>query len=166
MFQFIRQLHRRVFHPTTTKTQTTHAAVSETVLPELPAEGETTNEETGETTTVKVTELRDASGALTGYEVTTTTTDSEGNVRTAVETLRSKKDTGTLTETTDVTVTTVMFTKVTGGTVTTTTRTTTTETKRIAASDRTVTRWVVQAVVVNEKVEVSLWTGYLDKVEL
>ena len=127
------------YQTTTTKTRTTHAAVSETVLPERPAEGETTNEDTGETTTVKVTELRDASGALNGYEVTTTTTDSEGNVRTAVETLRGKKDTGTLTETTDVTVTTVTFTKVTGGTVTTTTRTTTTETKRIAASDRTVT---------------------------
>lgn len=127
------------YQTTTTKTQTTHAAVSETVLPERPAEGETTNEATGETTTVKVTELHDASGALTGYEVTTTTTDSEGNVRTAVETLRGKKDTGTLTETTDVTVTTVTFTKVTGGAVTTTTRTTTTETKRIAASDRTVT---------------------------
>lgn len=127
------------YQTTTTKTQTTNAAVSETILPERPAEGETTNKDTGETTTVKVTELRDASGALTGYEVTTTTTDSEGNVRTAVETLRGKKDTGTLTETTDVTVTTVTFTKVTGGTVTTTTRTTTTETKRIAASDRTVT---------------------------
>ena len=127
------------YQTTTTKTQTTHAAVSETVLPERPAEGETTNEATGETTTVKVMELRDADGALTGYEVTTTTTDSEGNVRTAVETLCGKKDTSTLTETTDVTVTTVTFTKVTGGTVTTTTRTTTTETKRIAASDRTVT---------------------------
>ncbi len=127
------------YQTTTTKTSITGAAVSETVLPDRPAEGETTDPETGETTAVTVAELRDASGALTGYEVTTTTTDREGNVRTAVETLRGTKDTSTLTEVTDVTVTTVTFTETTGGTVTTTTRTTTTETKRIAASDRTVT---------------------------
>lgn len=127
------------YQATTTKTSTTGAAVSETVLPDRPAEGEATDPETGETTAVTVAELRDASGTLTGYEVTTTTTDREGNVRTAVETLRGTKDTSTLTEVTDVTVTTVTFTETTGGTVTTTTRTTTTETKRIAASDRTVT---------------------------
>ena len=127
------------YQTTTTKTSTTGAAVSETVLPDKPAEGEATDPETGETTTVKVAELRDVNGALTGYEVTTTTTDREGNVRTAVETLRGTKDTSTLTEVTDVTVTTVTFTEATGGTVTTTTRTTTTETKRIAANDRTVT---------------------------
>ena len=127
------------YQTTTTKTSTTGAAVSETVLPDRPAEGETTDLETGETTTVKVAELRDVNGVLTGYEVTTTTTDREGNVRTAVETLRGTKDTSTLTEVTDVTVTTVTFTETTGGTVTTTTRTTTTETKRIAANDRTVT---------------------------
>ena len=127
------------YQTTTTKTSTTGAAVSETVLPDRPAEGETTDPETGETTAVTVAELRDASGALTGYEVTTTTTDREGNVRTAVETLRGTKDTSTLTEVTDVTVTTVTFTETTGGTVTTTTRTTTTETKRIVGSDRTVT---------------------------
>ena len=122
------------YQTTTTKTSTTGAAVSETVLPDKPAEGEATDPETGETTTVKVAELRDVNGALTGYEVTTTTTDREGNVRTAVETLRGTKDTSTLTEVTDVTVTTVTFTEATGGTVTTTT-----ETKRIAANDRTVT---------------------------
>ena len=127
------------YQTTTTKTSTTGAAVSETVLPDRPAEGEATDPETGETTTVKVAELRDADGALTGYEVTTTTTDREGNVRTVVETLRGTKDTSTLTEVTDVTVTTVTFTETMGGAVTTTTRTTTTETKRIAASDRTVT---------------------------
>lgn len=127
------------YQTTTTKTSTTGAAVSETVLPDRPAEGEATDPETGETTAVTVAELRDADGALTGYEVTTTTTDREGNVRTTVETLRGTKDTSTLTEVTDVTVTTVTFTETTGGTVTTTTRTTTTETKRIAASDRTVT---------------------------
>lgn len=127
------------YQTTTTKTSTTGAAVSKTVLPDRPAEGETSDLETGETTTVKVAELRDVNGALTGYEVTTTTTDREGNVRTAVETLRGTKDTSTLTEVTDVTVTTVTFTETTGGTVTTTTRTTTTETKRIAANDRTVT---------------------------
>lgn len=127
------------YQTTTTKTSTTGAAVSETVLPDRPAEGETSDPETGETTTVKVAELRGENGALTGYEVTTTTTDREGNVRTAVETLRGTKDTSTLTEVTDVTVTTVTFTETTGGTVTTTTRTTTTETKRIAANDRTVT---------------------------
>ena len=127
------------YQTTTTKTSTTGAAVSETVLPDRPAEGEATDPETGETTAVTVAELRDASGALTGYEVTTTTTDREGNVRTVVETLRGTKDTSTLTEVTDVTVTTVTFTETMGGAVTTTTRTTTTETKRIAASDRTVT---------------------------
>ncbi|WP_368270150.1 Cys-Gln thioester bond-forming surface protein [Enterocloster clostridioformis] len=127
------------YQTTTTKTSTTGAAVSETVLPDRPAEGEATDPETGETTAVTVAELRDADGALTGYEVTTTTTDKEGNVRTAVETLRGMKDTSTLTEVTDVTVTTVTFTETMGGAVTTTTRTTTTETKRIAASDRTVT---------------------------
>lgn len=127
------------YQTTTTKTSTTGAAVSETVLPDRPAEGEATDPETGEATAVTVVELRDASGALTGYEVTTTTTDKEGNVRTDVETLRGTKDTSTLTEVTDVTVTTVTFTEFTGGTVTTTTRTTTTETKRIAASGRTVT---------------------------
>lgn len=127
------------YQTTTTKTSTTGAAVSETVLPDRPAEGEATDPETGETTAVTVAELRDADGALTGYEVTTTTTDREGNVRTAVETLRGTKDTSTLTEVTDVTVTTVTFTETTGGTVTTTTRTTTTQTKRIAASGRTVT---------------------------
>ena len=126
------------YQTTTTKTHTTEAAVSETVLPEKPSGGETVNEDTGETTTVTVAELRDASGVLTGYEVTTTTTDSEGNVRTAVETLRGTKNTSTLTEVTDVTVTTVTFTEITGGTMTTTTRTISTETKRIAASDRTV----------------------------
>jgi len=126
------------YQTTTTKTSTTGAAVSETVLPDRPAEGEATDPETGETTAVTVAELRDADGTLTGYEVTTTT-DREGNVRTAVETLRGTKATSTLTEVTDVTVTTVTFTETTGGTVTTTTRTTTTETKRIAASDRTVT---------------------------
>lgn len=127
------------YQTTTTKTSTTGAAVSETVLPDRPAEGEATDPETGETTAVTVAELRDADGALTGYEVTTTTTDREGNVRTAVETLRGTKDTSTLTEVTDVTVTTVTFTEVVGGTLTTTTRTTTTQTKRIAASGRTVT---------------------------
>jgi hypothetical protein len=127
------------YQTTTTKTSTTGTAVSGTVLPDKPAEGETTDPETGETTAVTVAELRDADGALTGYEVTTTTTDRDGNVRTAVETLRGTKDTSTLTEVTDVTVTTVTFTETMGGAVTTTTRTTTTETKRIAASDRTVT---------------------------
>ena len=122
-----------------TKISSTEAAASEIVLPDRPIEGETTDAETGEATAVTVTELYDASGTLTGYEVTTTTTDSEGNVRTAVETLRGTKTTSTLTEVTDVTVTTVTFTEFTGGAVTTTTRTTTTETKRIAASDRTVT---------------------------
>ena len=122
-----------------TKTHATEEAVSETVLPERPAESVTTDPETGETTTVTVAELRDASGALTGYEVTTATTDRAGNIRTGVETLRGTKDTSTLTEVTDVTVTTVTFTEFTGGAVTTTTRTTTTETKRIAANDRTVT---------------------------
>ncbi|CAK7031612.1 MAG: hypothetical protein MEBIL_04002 [Bilophila sp.] len=127
------------YQTTTTKTHATEEAVSETVLPERPAESVTTDEETGETTTVTVAELHDASGALTGYEVTTTTTDRAGNVRTGVETLHGTKDTSTLTEVTDVTVTTVTFTEFTGGAVTTTTRTTTTETKRIAANDRTVT---------------------------
>ena len=122
-----------------TRTGSTEAAVSEIVLPDRPIESETTDAETGETIAVTVTELYDASGTLTGYEVTTTTTDSEGNVRTAVETLRGTKTTSTLTEVTDVTVSTVTFTEIVGGTVTTTTRTTTTETKRIAASDRTVT---------------------------
>ena len=122
-----------------TKISSTEAAASEIVLPDRPIEGETTDAEAGEATAVTVTELYDASGTLTGYEVTTTTTDSEGNVRTAVETLRGTKTTSTLTEVTDVTVTTVTFTEFTGGAVTTTTRTTTTETKRIAASDRTVT---------------------------
>lgn len=127
------------YQTTTTKTHATEEAVSETVLPERPAESVTTDAETGETTTVTVAELRDASGALTGYEVTTTTTDRAGNICTGVETLRGTKDTSTLTEVTDVTVTTVTFTEFTGGAVTTTTRTTTTETKRIAANDRTVT---------------------------
>ena len=127
------------YQTTTTKTHTTEAAVTAPVLPDKPAEGETVNEATGETSTVTVAELRDASGALTGYEVTTTTTDSEGNVRTEVETLRGTSTATTLTEVTDVTVTTVTFTEITGSAVTTTTRTTTTETKRIAASDRTVT---------------------------
>ena len=122
-----------------TKISSTEAAASEIVLPDRPIEGETTDAETGEATAVTVTELYDASGTLPGYEDTTTTTDSEGNVRTAVETLRGTKTTSTLTEVTDVTVTTVTFTEFTGGAVTTTTRTTTTETKRIAASDRTVT---------------------------
>ena len=62
--------------------------LEQAVLPDRPAEGEATDPETGETTAVTVAELRDADGALTGYEVTTTTTDREGNVRTAVETLR------------------------------------------------------------------------------
>ena len=54
------------YQTTTTKTSTTGAAVSETVLPDGPAEGEATDPETGATTTVKVAELRDADGALTG----------------------------------------------------------------------------------------------------
>lgn len=72
------------YQTTTTKTSITGTAMSETVLPERPTEGEAIDPETGETTAVTVAELRDTSGALTGYEVTTTTTDREGNVRTAV----------------------------------------------------------------------------------
>lgn len=127
------------YKTTTTKTRTSEAAVTEAVLPDKPAEGETVNGETGETKVVKVTELYDETGALAGYEVTTAITDSEGNVRTEVETLRGTRASTTLTEVTDVTVTTVTFTRFTGSAVTTTTRTTTTESKRIEATDRTVT---------------------------
>lgn len=127
------------YQTTKTQTRTTGTAASEIVLPERPVEYEETDLDTGETTTVTVAEVRDAAGVLTGYEVTTRTTDSAGNVRTAVETLHGTKDTSALTEVTDVTVTTVTFVEITGGSVTTTTRTTTTETKRIAAADRTVT---------------------------
>lgn len=113
--------------------------VGEIVLPERPAEYEETDQNTGETTVVTVTEIYDENGTLAGYEVTTVITDSEGNTHTSVETLSGTRETRTLTEVTDVTVTTVTFTEIIGGSVTTTTRTITTETKRIAASDRTVT---------------------------
>lgn len=127
------------YKTTTTKTRTTETAVTETVLPDRPAEGETVNGETGETTVVHVSEIYDENGALAGYEVTTTITGSDGSVRTEVETLRGTKTSTSLAEVTDVTVTTVTFTKFTGSTVTTTTRSTTTESKRIVATDRAVT---------------------------
>ena len=145
----------------TSSTTTLPDDISSAEPPTMPEPQEPVTDANGVTTKVEVLPVYDDAGNLTGYQTIETktssvktaasevvlpdrtaeseTTDSEGNVCTTVETLRGTKDTSTLTEVTDVTVTTVTFTEIIGGTVTTTTRTTTTETKRIAASDRTVT---------------------------
>lgn len=130
----------------TRTTETTGDSVTEVKsesiihLPEKPQAGETTDEATGQKTTVTVEELLDDSGNVVGYQSTTIVTDAEGNeVNKSTESIWGSITTTTTTVTTPITTTTETDTKVTTTTTTLVTTAITTSGQYVVATDREVT---------------------------